>query len=134
MPTRKRKDPTLRTKLAAAVSALFLTHDEAVALSEDQVLSLVQWDHYPILHVDDGPDVHWNLTPRLIPGHRAKTAKIDVPAVAKRKRITKTEEAFRARLLAKTEPTDELRAFIAMKFPKGRKLQSRGFPKKEKRR
>lgn len=99
-----RKHISLKTKLAAALSALFFTHDEAKALSEDQILSLVVWDHDPIPHAHGGPDTHFNLVPRLIAGHREKTAKVDVPMIAKVKRISKDHEAFRQRLLM---PRDE---------------------------
>lgn len=95
----KRAHISLKTKLAAALSALFLTHDEAKALSEDQVLSLVVWDHDPIPHAHGGPDTHYNLVPRLIVDHRQKTAKTDVPMIAKVKRVSRDHEAFRERLL-----------------------------------
>lgn len=94
-----RKYITLRTKLAAAIATMYLTHDEAKALSEDQVLSLVVWDHDPIPHAHDGEDVHYNLVPRLIPGHREKTAKQDIPQIAKTARIKKEHEEFQRRLL-----------------------------------
>lgn len=99
-----RKHIGYKTKLAAAICQLFLTHDEAVALSEDQVLLLVHWDHYPVPHAEDGPDAHFNLMAALVPGHKEKTAKIDIPGIAKRKRITEAHEAFR-RLLQ--TPRDE---------------------------
>ena len=98
----KRGHISLKTKLVAALSALFLTHDEARALSEDQVLSLVVWDHYPIPHAEGGEDTHYNLTPLLIASHREKTAKIDVPGIAKRKRISKAHEEFRRNLLTRS--------------------------------
>lgn len=121
--SRKRGHISLKTKLAAALGALFLTYEERTALSEDQVLSLVAWDHDPIPHTPpyNGPDSHDNLIPRLIADHRAKTAKQDVPAIAKGRRVAKAEEAFRARLLT---PRDE-RPPRKSQFPKGRKLKSR---------
>lgn len=97
--SRPRAYVSFKTKLAAAIASMFLTHDEAKALSEDQVLSLVAWDHDPIPHTHDGPDVHFNLVPRLIPGHREKTAKIDVPMIAKTRRLSKEHEDFQRRLL-----------------------------------
>lgn len=119
--SRKREYISLKTKLAAAIGALFLTYEERTKLSEDQVLSLCVWDHDPIPHAHDGSDSHENLTPRLIADHRAKTAKQDVPAIAKGRRVAKAEEAFRARLLT---PRDE-RPPRKSQFPKGRKLKSR---------
>ena len=127
---RERKHISLKTKLAAALAKLFLTHDEARALSEDQILSIVQWDHYPIPHAApyNGPDEHWNLDPSLIPAHRKKTATIDVPRIAKGKRVSETEQAFRNRLLAKTQPDA---AQVVLTRPK-RTIQSRGFPTRKK--
>lgn len=116
-----RKHISLKTKLAAAICQLFLTHDEAVALSEDQVLSLVNWDHYPIPHAHGGPDAHFNLLASLIPAHRAKTAKVDVPMIAKTKRLSKAQEEFRARLLTPREERPARKS----------RIQSRGFEKRK---
>ena len=84
---RKRAHINLKTKLVAALCALvheedgrlvpIIPHEHAKAMSEDQILSLFAWDHYPIPHAEDGPDEHWNIVPSLIPGHRIKTATID---------------------------------------------------------
>lgn len=120
--TTARKHISFKTKLAAALSALFFTHDEAKALSEDQVLSLVVWDHDPVPHAHGGEDAHYNLTPRLIFDHRQKTAKIDVPQIAKTKRISKEHEAFRQRIL--TGRVD--------REPKKSKWASRPFAKRSK--
>ena len=126
--SRKREYISLKTKLAAAIGALFLTYEERTKLSEDQVLSLCVWDHDPIPHAHGGPDSHDNLTPRLIAEHRVKTATADTPAIAKARRIGKAETEFRARLLA---PRSE-RPAKKSNFPKGRKLVSRNsFKRKE---
>lgn len=132
---KKRSHISLKTKLAACVASMFLTHDEAVLLSEDQVLSLVQWDHTVIPHAEDGPDVFWNLAPMLIGGHRVKTAKVDQPGIAKRKRVSESEQEFRQRLLTKYGQNEHVglasaittiqKAAKGSKFPQGRKLQSR---------
>lgn len=119
----------LKTKLAAAIGALFFTYDERKKLSEDQILSLVQWDHDPIPHSPpyNGPDTHENLTPRLIVAHRIKTAKIDIPVMTKGRHVAEAEAAFRARLLTPRDQRPERKS----SFPKGRKLQSRNTFKKE---
>ncbi len=136
--SRKRGHITLKTKLAAALAKLFFTHDEAKELSEDQILSLVQWDHYPIPHAEpyNGPDVHWNLDPSLIVPHRVKTAKIDIPAMTKGRHVAAAEEAFRARMLAKSNPEEGLASAVsairtASRFATGRKMQSRNNLRKE---
>ena len=117
-----RKYISLKTKLAAAISALFLTHDEAKALSEDQVLSLIAWDHDPIPHAHDGEDVHYNLVPRLIPAHREKTAKVDIPQIRKTDRLNEAHQEFQRRMLM---PRDE-------RPPKRSRWPSRPFPKRKK--
>lgn len=115
----KRGHIGLKTKLAAAISAMFLTHDEAKALSEDQVLSLVVWDHDPIPHAHDGEDAHYNLTPRLIADHRKKTAKTDIPMIAKVRRISADQEAFRQRLLTPRDEREQKKPrWGSRKFPK----------------
>jgi hypothetical protein len=95
----KRGHISFKTKLVAALCQmrhevdgkleLILTHDQAKALSEDQILSLFHWEHGVIPHAEEGPDVHWNLEPMLIAPHKKKTATVDVPGIAKRKRVAK---------------------------------------------
>jgi hypothetical protein len=62
-------------------------YDDAKKMTEDQFLSLFQWDHN-ILHAteDESRDKFWNLTPLLIQEHRTKT-KTDAKVVAKGRRI-----------------------------------------------
>jgi len=43
---------------------------------------------------------------RTIRDHREKTAKIDIPQIAKTKRLTAKQEEFRRRLERKTNPGD----------------------------
>jgi hypothetical protein len=109
-----RKQPNLSIKLAATLLMLkdkngepLISHEHAKLMSAEQILSLFQFDHWPIRHEAGGPLEPWNLTPRMIPEHRIKTAKIDIPEAAKIKRIKPAEEAFRARWLAKTDPSVE---------------------------
>lgn len=112
-----RKQPSLRTKLAATLCQMMRTNDEgkleriishedAKAMSEESVLSLFQFDHWPIRHEMGGPSEHWNLTPRTIYDHRKKSAKKDQPEIAKGTRIEKKQQAFRQKILAKTGQED----------------------------
>lgn len=118
----KRAHIGLKTKLAAALSALFLTHDEAKALSEDQVLSLVVWDHDPIPHAEGGKDVHYNLSPSLIVPHRKKTATVDVPGIAKRKRVAKNHiEHTRTMLTPRADRPAKVSRWGSRPFIKRRK-------------
>ena len=93
----KRKHLSLRTKLASALLALGdVPYKDAKQLSEDQVLSLYQWDHGQLAALD-GPDVFWNLTPRLIAPHREKSRK-DTSIVAKVRRVESRWQDFTAKM------------------------------------
>lgn len=72
-------------------------------MTATQIVSLFQFDHYPIRHEAGGPAEPWNLVPRLIAVHRIKTKK-DAGEIAKIRRITPAQEEFRARMLT---PRDE---------------------------
>lgn len=77
-----------------------IPREEAKTLSADAVLARFEFDHiHPVaLGGDDHPS---NLTPLPKDEHRIKTAKIDIPRIAKVKRLSKKETDFRSRLLAK---------------------------------
>src|SRR5689334_19306018 len=103
---RSRPPIRLRVKCAAALLALIddkgeplIPWEHAKAMTSDQMFSLFQFDHDPIRAEAGGPALPWNLVPRLIRAHRRKTAKVDVPEIAKIKRVAKAEEEFRRRLL-----------------------------------
>lgn len=92
----------LKEQIASLIAALFgIPHEHAKLMTAEQVRSLIHFDHN-IHHVIGGPYVHWNVTPRLVKGHREKTAKVDRPQIAKTDRITKATEEFRSRILSKT--------------------------------
>lgn len=118
-----RKHIGLKTKLAATLRELFrIPYDHAKLMSEDQVIALAHFDHV-VYHAQDGGDDHHNLTPMLIADHREKTAKIDIPQIAKTKRITKAHEQFRQRLLT---PRDQ-------RTPRTSRWGKRPFPSQRKR-
>jgi hypothetical protein len=113
----RRKHIPLKTKLAAALCQMLrpnadghlepvIDHESSKVMTEDQILSLFQYDHYPIPKHRDGPDAHWNLTPRPILEHRHKSATVDTPGAAKDARIEKRQQAFRRRLEAKVGRID----------------------------
>jgi hypothetical protein len=71
----------LKVKLASALLQLrdehgapLIPYEHAKAMSAEQIISLFQWDH-GILHAIEPIDEPWNLTPRLIPPHREKSAR-----------------------------------------------------------
>lgn len=124
MGKRTRAKINNKTKLASTLARMFFTYEEAKMLSEDQILSLIVFDHDPVPHAEGGTDDFWNLTPSLIVPHREKTAKIDTPGIAKRKRVSKAHQEFVVRLLT---PRSERPAKVS-------RWGSRPFQKREKRR
>lgn len=115
-----RKEPTLTAKLAAALRELLqIPHEHAKLMTDDQVISLVQFHHIEY-YATGGSDEHWNLEPLTIKGHKTRTAKIDVPQIAKTRRITAEHEEFRRRLAT---PRDE-------REPKRSRWGKRSFQKK----
>lgn len=127
----KRAHIGLKTKLAAALCHTLrpdehghlvrvISHDEAKILSEDQIIARFEFHHHPIPKAHDGPDVHWNLPPLPKAEHREITAKIDIPMIAKGKRIQRKNGEHLQRMAAKSRGE----AKPASRWPK-RKLQSR---------
>ena len=133
----KREHISLKTKLASALLMLtgpdgrdIIPYADSKRMSADQIISLFAFDHWPIRKADGGTDHPSNLTPRLIAAHREKTAKVDVPEMAKSKRIRRKEEAHSARMGASTDSfadLDRAMGFLARK----RKIASRPFPNKK---
>jgi hypothetical protein len=127
-----RKAPNMAQKLDAALLALLeaqgtpMPRDEAKGLPDGAVASRFEFDHWPVPVANGGSNHASNLTPRIKAEHREKTAKRDIPIIAKGKRISKAQEAFRARLLAKLQgDVDEI---IKGKGARRKaKITSRGF-------
>jgi hypothetical protein len=98
----KRKHISTTVKLAATLLQLgHIPYEESKSLSADEVVSRFDFDHWPIRVIDGGPNEAWNIQPRLRAAHREKTAKIDVPQIAKQKRIRRATAEAQRRLLAK---------------------------------
>lgn len=131
MPRRRDHIP-LKTQLAAALCQIGeIPYEHAKGLTPEQVLSLFHLDHgiFHAWEVSPGEyDKHWNMRFRFIAEHREKT-KTDIKIIAKTKRLTKSNEEFRARLLAKAdgEPT---RTKQKRNWPSS-KIPSRPFPSRK---
>jgi len=118
----------LKVKLAAALLTMKRPNEDGVLvyvigyeqsknMTADQIIAHFHFDHYPIREADGGPTEPWNITPRPVAEHREKTAKIDIPQLAKQKRLRgETRNGPKKKIAARVDP-----------WPKGRKLQSRGF-------
>lgn len=122
--------PNMTEKLAATLLAWLdalgapIPRDHAQAMSASQICSLFEFDHWPVRRVDGGTNHPDNLLPRFIPAHGVKTATIDVPQIAKRKRIVRFSNASVDRLLAKQtgeqiEAPRRKRAIQSRPFSKG---------------
>jgi hypothetical protein len=98
------------TKLAAALCVILdIPHEHQLLMTAEQVLSLVQWDHWPIRR-DDGlklgmmvgeVDGFANLFARPIMAHREKTATIDQPQMAKSRHIRVAQAEHQAAMASK---------------------------------
>lgn len=132
----RREHISLQTKLAAALCVILeIPHEHQLLMTEDQVLSLVQWDHWPIRR-DDGlalgmsvaeVDRFSNLFPKSIAGHREKTAKIDAPQMAKSRHLRDAQAEHRATMgqkagIAAVEPSP---GRPRSRWPQGRTIPSR---------
>lgn len=130
----KRKQPTDRELLCAAILQLAgIPHEQAKTMTRKQIRALMHGDHDPVPYAV-ARDLGWtpdeynhpsNLTLRLVVGHQEKTARRDIPQIAKNKRITKEQAAFQARILA-----PGVQRNLADEKPKPKaKIKSRGFQK-----
>jgi 5-methylcytosine-specific restriction endonuclease McrA len=119
---KKRGHVPLRTQLAAMICAwLDLPHEQAKAMTEEEIRGLIDLDHWPHRKADGGQDAHWNLRPMLRPEHAAKT-KRDHKDMAKERKVRRAVDQHAARLLLKTTPG--LASKPKRRWPK-RKLRSR---------
>jgi hypothetical protein len=91
-----------KIRLASALLALGdIPYEHAKSMSADQIISLYQFDHYPIRKRDGGPFMPWNLVPRLIAAHRHKTSTYDQPQIAKDRRLQAKQALHDERMAAK---------------------------------
>jgi len=100
----KRKQPTLREKIAACLIELKLVDREwAKKKTAQEICDCVQWDHFPVPVALGGTNHPTNLQPLTIAAHQIKTDTYDKPTISKCKRINEAHEAFRKRVLAPSE-------------------------------
>lgn len=99
--SRKRDYIQLSERLAAALACL-LPNDKRDELRvkkvpAEDVIKLFHNDHI-VPHADGGSNAWHNLDPLLTAVHQEKTAKVDIPRIAKGKRIRRKEAIHRAAL------------------------------------
>lgn len=147
-----RRTPPLAVKLAAALLQMkrpdadgvlqpVIPYEHAKLMTAAQIISLFRFDHYPIRHENDGPDEPWNITPRPIIEDRLKTARVDLPASHKSRRINAAEAAHASAMhIADEDLSQDIEEPARRRIParinpwpaKGaRKLGSRSFAQPE---
>jgi hypothetical protein len=129
-----RKKPNLTTCLASALAELQWRRGDGFAwgdlkqMTAEQLCSLYQWDH-SVYAAWGGGEHFTNLTPRLTHAHKIKTRKVDIPTIAKAKRIAGRQAE---RLIpvdvtgARDDGHNAPRPTLKRKWPK------RPFPKRQK--
>jgi len=91
----RRKAPTLKQKLASALLTIVrpnehgimvpvIPYERAKNMTEDEIIACFHFDH-GVFATWGGPNAAWNLTPRPVAEHIAKT-KRDVGEIAKVRR------------------------------------------------
>ena len=110
----KPRPPSLAEKLASVLLLLKVGDEWLIPEpirskgNAKEILKCCQWDHYPIRRVDGGTNDPRNIRPLPDHVHAAKTAKKDLPEIAKGKRIRRSVEKTRAIILAKVgRPADD---------------------------
>jgi len=129
----KRKHLSLETRLASALLTIVrpgsdgfmapvIPFEMARTMTNRQIIAHFRFDHCVIPHAEGGSDEAWNLAPIPTKEHDKKTAMVDVPGIAKRKRVAKGH----------IEHTRIMQTPRDQREPKRSKWASRPFPKKEK--
>lgn len=117
---KKRKGMSLSVKLEAALRALGM-EPKTVEFQHDPPLGVRIW--VPERNDYDPPENDPRyIVPMAKEDHREVTAKRDIPAIAKTKRLSKTHEEFRQKMLAKDSgdvpPETKKSRWGGRKFPK----------------
>lgn len=128
----KRKEPTLTEKLAALHIEIETLRGRPIAdwsvirdMTPSQILQLFAWHHVTYhtwieeARLRNHPSV---ITPLYVPVHDERTAKTDIPVIAKSKRIRKN------RLIHKAKMAEKMGEIVEVpKMRPKKKIQSRGF-------
>lgn len=111
---------TASAKLRAALRAAGIDPDQPYAFDHQPPLAMRRWNPFIGDTVPPANDDR-ALVPVQQAVHREKTAKRDIPEIAKTKRLAKTQEAFRSKMLKQDTPE-----------PKRKRWGSRPFKRKPK--
>ena len=114
----KRKQPCSKEKLAAALLQIkrvdekgafvpLIDRDWAKGATPEQIIAAFELDHHPVPVAFGGTNHPTNLQHTLKAEHREKTAKKDIPVIAKVKRVGKKYLAHTAKIESKAEPAGQ---------------------------
>lgn len=99
------------TKIACVLLELWHARGHGIPFRDAQkmtvaeILARVQWDH-GVWHSIGGSIHPTNLTPRLLADHKRKTDKVDIPAIAKGKRVARKQAQHLTRMTEKLMAVD----------------------------
>ncbi len=133
-----KKEPSLSEKLAALHIEIEALRGRPIAdwevlrqMTPSQILQCFAWHHVTYdtwiedARMQNHPSV---LTPLYVPVHRERTAKIDVPTIAKSKRIRKTQAIHVAKMAEKRGGIADVDPpFLLPRARPKQKIKSRGF-------
>lgn len=71
-----------------------ISYEKSKRMTAREIVSAFDFDHAVVPHAEGGGNDPWNLVPRLRADHREKTAKEDIPRIAKGKRLRASQAAF----------------------------------------
>jgi hypothetical protein len=103
----RHRPPTYPEKLAAVLLLLKVGDEWLIPEptrskgNAHEILRYATWDHYPIRRADGGTNDPRNIRPLSIAAHGEKTAKTDIPQIAKGKRLARSAEETRRIILAR---------------------------------
>lgn len=132
---RRHRDFSKDSKIAALLCLVFdIPHEHQKLMHEGHVLSLVQWDHFPIRYEAGGSNHFSNARPLLTKRHLEKTTKEDHPEMARGRDVRASVALHQAKLALKDGNHQAAGAILATVEKRGRlkprsKMASRPFPK-----
>lgn len=111
---------SLEVKLRAALLALGLDPDKEIEWDHQPPLQQRVWDPF-IEDTEPTANDPRYILPRQKAEHREQTAKRDIPAIAKTKRLAKKQETFRATMLKQDMPEPKRKRWGSRPFRKSKR-------------
>jgi hypothetical protein len=112
----RRRSPNAKEKLAASLLEIMrlrgtpLDRNRAKRMTPAEIVGLFHFDHDAGFACHGADNHPTRITPRPVREHIEKTAKIDIPAIAKCRRVSAEQIEFQRKLLAKAGQLAEIEA------------------------